>query len=68
MVCAGPHVGVTLVHKLAAFSHQGAHTTAAGGLPALVRQFRARVDSELPGMYLWFADESLHVTLRALES
>ena len=31
-----------------------------------VQRFRERVDAELPGMYAWFADCSLHVTLRAI--
>lgn len=28
--------------------------------------FRAAVDAALPGAYVWFADESLHITVRAL--
>jgi hypothetical protein len=35
------------------------------GLPQ-VRKFRDRVAAELPGLYTWFDDSSLHVTLRAL--
>eukprot|EP00798_Chlamydomonas_sp_ICE-L_P021228 gene21228-28144_t len=35
-------------------------------LPFIIRSFRRRVDAELPGMYTWFADESLHLTIRAL--
>ena len=35
-------------------------------LLAAVARFRAAVDSALPGMYIWFSDDSLHVTLRAL--
>jgi hypothetical protein len=31
-----------------------------------VRKFRDRLDAELPGLYTWFDDSSLHVTLRAL--
>jgi hypothetical protein len=31
-----------------------------------VRKFRDRVAAELPGLYTWFDDSSLHVTLRAL--
>ena len=56
------------MHRLAAFSGAAEAGAAASALPALVAAFRARVDRELPGMYAWFADESLHVTLRALES
>ena len=33
---------------------------------AAVTWFRARVDAALPGMYAWFEDASLHITLRAL--
>ena len=32
----------------------------------IVDAFRQRVEQELPGMYTWFADSSLHVTIRAL--
>ena len=53
------------MHKLDAFSRGNVH---ASPLAALVAGFRARVDHALPGMYAWFGNESLHVTLRALES
>ncbi|KAK9815519.1 hypothetical protein WJX72_004976 [[Myrmecia] bisecta] len=39
------------------------------GAQALIRvidRFRRRVEAELPGMYCWFPDQVLHVTLRAL--
>lgn len=35
-------------------------------LVAAIDRFRRRVDAELPGMYAWFSDASLHITLRAL--
>lgn len=35
-------------------------------LLAAVRKFRERVDAELGGMYHWFDESSLHITLRAL--
>ncbi|KAL3701435.1 hypothetical protein R1sor_019457 [Riccia sorocarpa] len=35
-------------------------------VPASLNRFRDRVDAELPGMYDWFADSSLHITIRAL--
>ena len=35
-------------------------------LPAAVAQFRLAVDYALNGMYVWFDDDSLHVTLRGL--
>ena len=38
----------------------------AGRLWSFIHRFRMRVDLELPGMYNWFADCSLHVTLRAI--
>lgn len=31
-----------------------------------IERFRRRVDAALPGMYAWFADTSLHITIRAL--
>ena len=34
--------------------------------PPAVAEFRAAVDAALPGMYAWFHDDSLHVTLRGL--
>ena len=56
------------MHRLAAFSGGAPGGAPASPLPALVAVFKARVDREVPGMYAWFSDESLHVTLRALES
>jgi hypothetical protein len=35
-------------------------------LLAAVHRFRRRVDEALPGLYVWFAEDSLHITLRAL--
>jgi hypothetical protein len=35
-------------------------------LPYRVEQFRRAVDAALPGMYVWFSDDSLHFTLRGL--
>lgn len=35
-------------------------------LPSVISAFRARVDKELPGMYAWFDDASLHITVRAI--
>ena len=35
-------------------------------LPGIVAAFRRRVDAEFKGLYTWFEDESLHVTVRAL--
>ncbi|PRW44592.1 hypothetical protein C2E21_6681 [Chlorella sorokiniana] len=35
-------------------------------LVAAIERFRRRVDAELPGLYVWFSDASLHITLRAL--
>ena len=61
---AGPHVGATLMHKPEAFrvGHPNSQ------LALLVRHFQERVKREVPSMYVWFAESSLHVTLRALES
>lgn len=66
-IAAGNHIGATLVHKLAAFAAARPDALSAPLLPALVRKFRDRVDVELPGLYDWFADSSLHVTLRSLK-
>lgn len=46
-------VGATLVHFLKI-------------VPIGLAEFKARVDAELPGMYDWFKDDSLHITVRAL--
>jgi hypothetical protein len=45
--------GATLVARLKRF-------------PACLAEFRKKVDEALPGMYVWFSDDSLHVTLRGL--
>ncbi|OAE35131.1 hypothetical protein AXG93_4461s1100 [Marchantia polymorpha subsp. ruderalis] len=45
--------GATLVHFLKT-------------VPAALARFRQRVDEDLPGMYDWFSDSSLHITIRAL--
>ena len=37
-----------------------------GRLPGAVAAFREAVDAALPGMYCWFDEESLHVTVRGL--
>ena len=75
-VHAGSHLGATLVFPLPggcdADQGPGAAGTpeGSGGPAAALRQriaaFRERVDRELPGMYCWLSDASLHVTLRAL--
>ena len=61
---AGTHLGATLVFPLPSGGGR------AGSMAELLRQriaaFRARVDRDLPGMYCWLSDASLHVTLRAL--
>ena len=69
MCCAEDHLGVTLAFGLPAAAAEGGTgegDEAARQLLAAVQQFRARVDRELPGMYAWFEDASLHVTLRAI--
>lgn len=45
--------GVTLVHRLAC-------------VPQVLARFRERVEEELPNMYDWFPESSLHVTIRAI--
>ncbi|KIZ02396.1 hypothetical protein MNEG_5561 [Monoraphidium neglectum] len=72
----GNALGATLIHELACFS-RGDPTREAGGaagvdkaystaLPGILRRFRARVDAALPGMYVWWDEASLHITIRAL--
>ncbi|CAK0786704.1 hypothetical protein CVIRNUC_009918 [Coccomyxa viridis] len=56
------HVGVSLVFGLPLVDGDNN----AGRLWSFIHRFRMRVDLELPGMYNWFADCSLHVTLRAI--
>lgn len=56
---ADTHLGVTLVH----FLRTGA---AAAAVLAAAERFRRAVDAALPGMYYWFDDAALHVTLRAI--
>lgn len=35
-------------------------------VPDVIRDFRIAVDQNLPGLYCWFNDDSLHMTVRAL--
>lgn len=35
-------------------------------VPGEIMEFRERVNRKLPGMFCWFEDESLHMTVRAL--
>eukprot|EP00249_Psilotum_nudum_P004339 c17859_g1_i1 orf=161-475(-) len=35
-------------------------------IPNVVRSFKSKVEACVPGMYDWFAEESLHITIRAL--
>jgi hypothetical protein len=46
-------------------SETGSAATAVGVLRAIAA-FRAAVDRALPGMYHWFPDSALHITIRAL--
>lgn len=56
---ADTHLGVTLVHFLRP-------SAAAAAVLAAVGRFRRAVDAVAPGMYYWFDDAALHVTLRAI--
>lgn len=62
-MCADDHLGVTLAFGLPLKDRK---IEAAEQIGKLITRFRQRVDAELPGMYAWFADSSLHVTLRAI--
>lgn len=35
-------------------------------LPGILANFRKAVEAEVPGMYAWFDEASLHVTVRAI--
>ncbi|BDA49980.1 hypothetical protein COCOBI_15-1080 [Coccomyxa sp. Obi] len=59
----GDHLGVTLAFGLPL---EEGNVEAATQIGALIGRFRQRVDAELPGMYAWFGDSSLHVTLRGV--
>jgi hypothetical protein len=48
-----PFVEATVVHDLKI-------------VPNPINHFRSEVDEKLPGMYCWFEDDSLHMTVRAL--
>lgn len=61
----GQCVGATLMHKLAAFNST-TDSLSAPLLPGIMKKFRDRVERELPDVYHFFPESSLHVTLRAL--
>lgn len=67
---AGTALGATLVHELSCFGGSGGPAPLdgrySGALPGILAAFRARVDAELPGMYAWLSEPSLHVTIRGL--
>ena len=49
------------------FQHRGVEEILARKqLLEAVREFRAAVEELLPGLYYWFDETSLHITLRAL--
>jgi hypothetical protein len=68
--------GVTLVHELglggggggcgAGASASAPLSASSALLLAAVRRFRERIDAALPGVYAWFDEASLHVTVRAI--
>lgn len=62
----GDRLGVTLAHPLLMDGDEA--EDARLQLAAAIVRFRARVDAELPGLYAWFDNASLHVTLRAVIS
>lgn len=59
-------LGVTLIHDLAVCQGSAMAEGYGSQLPGILESFRQRVDRELPGLYAWFSDASLHVTVRAL--
>lgn len=60
----GNAMGATLVHWV---QPPGLGGAAVQALLSAVQAFRREVDATLPGMYAWFDDASLHVTLRNLK-
>ncbi len=66
---AGPALGCTLVASLIEqnkFTNKALDHIQGTQLTEIINQFRQQVDQLLPGMYAWFDDSSLHVTIRAL--
>jgi hypothetical protein len=66
---AGPALGCTLVAGLVGqnnFTNKTLDHNQGTQLTEVINQFRQQVDQFLPGMYAWFDDSSLHVTIRAL--
>ena len=61
---AGVALGCTLVADLCHSDADASYER--NELLNVIRAFREEVDNILPGMYAWFADSSLHVTVRAL--
>ena len=62
---AGPALGCTLVAGLFGQNRTLVHCQGTQ-VTKVINQFRQQVDQFLPGMYAWFDDSSLHVTIRAL--
>ncbi|KAL0029394.1 hypothetical protein WJX77_004302 [Trebouxia sp. C0004] len=65
----GPALGCTLVASLGGqttFTNKTLDHNKGTQLTEVINQFRQQVDQSLPGMYAWFDDGSLHVTIRAL--
>ena len=62
---AGVALGCTLVADLFSPS-SNSNGDSISGLLEVITAFRYQVDSVLPGMYAWFDESSLHVTVRAL--
>ncbi|DBA97850.1 TPA: hypothetical protein ACH3X3_012714 [Trebouxia sp. C0006] len=65
----GPALGCTLVASLVGqnkFPNKALDHNKGAQLTEVIDQFRQQVDQLLPGMYAWFDDSSLHVTIRAL--
>lgn len=57
-------MGVTLVSWVA---EQANKRSANALLLGVLRSFRRQVDALLPGMYVWFDEAALHVTLRNIK-
>jgi len=63
----GTYIGTTLVHPLQCTRpSETARIPSASSLPKILALFEQRVQEALPGMYAFFKQDSLHVTLQAI--
>lgn len=63
---SGVALGCTLVADVSRDQIVSTSDSNASNLLQIISAFQAEVESALPGMYSWFDDSSLHVTIRAV--